>query len=328
MRLIREAFKRRAIAESAIDIMMASLSPNTIKQYNSCLCQWWHYAKDKNVDVFKASVPIIISYLTSIFQKGVSYQSLNCHRSSLSLIIGSHIGTDDRIKRWFKGVHKLRPPVPRYNSVWDPSRVLSYMSHWYPLINLNLERLTKKTVMLLVLATGQRVQTIYSIRLNNVKVTTSGVEIIFTDILKTSAPDRPQPQIILPYFTDNPEICPVKTLLHYIEATKQVRIDNGLPDYLFITVKRPHRRASCQSISRWLRQVMSDSGIDITLFSAHSTRHAATSCAHREGLTVDSIIKAVGWSPRSSTFATHYNRPLHNEPNQVLFARRVFSSQT
>lgn len=306
---------------------MASLSPNTVKQYNSCLKQWWSYTKDRNINTFHASVPIIISYLTWIFQKGGSYQTLNCHRSSLSLIVGNHIGTDDRIKRWFKGVYKLRPLTPKYSSVWDPSRVLSYICHWYPLNNLSLERLTQKTVMLLVLATGQRVQTINSIRLKNIKLTSTGVEIIFTNILKTTAPNRQQPQVILSYFTAKPEICPVKTLMHYIEVTKGLRTnDNYSSDYLFITFKKPHRRASCQSISRWLKRVMSDSGIDINRFSAHSTRHAATSCAHREGLSVDSIIRAVGWSPRSSSFATYYNRPLYNEPNQVLFARAVLNN--
>lgn len=305
---------------------MASLSPNTIKQYNSCLKQWWIYTKDKDIDIFSASIPIIISYLTLVFQRGVSYQTLNCHRSSLSLIIGNQVGTDDRIKRWFKGVYKLRPLTPKYSSVWDPSRVLSYVCHWYPLNDLSLEKITKKTVMLLVLATGQRVQTINSIRLNNINLTINGVEIFFTDILKTSAPNRPQPKIVLPYFTAQPEICPVKTLTQYIEVTRGLRINDNSCDYLFITIKRPHHRASCQSISRWLKQVMSDSGIDITRFSAHSTRHAATSCAYREGLSVDSIIKAVGWSPRSSSFATHYNRPLYNEPNQVLFARAVLNN--
>lgn len=305
--------------------MMASLSSNTIKQYNSCLKQWWGYTKEKGINIFSPSVPIIISYLTFIFQKGVSYQTLNCHRSSLSLIIGNHVSTDDRIKRWFKGVYKLRPMKPKYNSVWDPSRVLSYICHWCPLTTLSLERLTKKTVMLLVLATGQRVQTLNSISLKNIKFSSNGVEIIFTDILKTSAPGRRQPQVILPYFSAQPEICPVMTLKHYIEVTSGLRPNDDSSDYLFITFKKPYHRASCQSISRWLKQVMSESGIDTTRFTAHSTRHAATSRAHREGLSVDSIIRAVGWSPRSSSFATHYNRPLNNEPNQVLFARAVLT---
>lgn len=48
---------------------------------------------------------------------------------------------------------------------------------------------------------------------------------------------------------------------------------------------------------------MKDSGIDTAIFSSHSTRHAASSQALKQGLTVDNILKAVGWSANSMTFA-------------------------
>lgn len=259
----------------------------------------------------------------TVFNKGASYQTLNCHRSALSLIIGSHIGNDDRIKRWFKGVFKMRPFGPKYSSTWDPAMVLSYLQKFYPLEDLDLEKLTKKTIMLLALTTGQRVQTLGSIRYNNIKLNDSGVTIILSDVLKTSAPGRFMSKISLPYI-DKQEICPVKSLLHYMKVTNQYRQDNSL-DHLFLTYKKPFKRPTTQTISRWLKQVMRDSGIDISCYSSHSTRHAASSRAFRQGLTVDSILKAVGWSSKSKTFAKHYNRPLQDN-EQVSFARAVCSS--
>lgn len=94
--LIRESMKKRMVGDSAIDIMLASLSSNNFKQYDCCLRQWWLYCKLNNVDLFCASIPNVLRYLTKIFNKGKAYQTLNCHRSALSLILGNHLGTDDR----------------------------------------------------------------------------------------------------------------------------------------------------------------------------------------------------------------------------------------
>lgn len=318
--------KRRMVGEGAIDVMIKSLSKNSLKQYDSCIRQWWQYCKLNNQDLFCVSVPKLLSYLMSIFNKGASYQTLNCHRSALSLIIGNHIGNDDRMKRWFKGVFKIRPFAPKYTSTWDPNIVLTFLKQWHPLEDLDLEKLTKKTAMLLALTTGQRVQTLSVIRHKNIRFSESGVDIILSDILKTSTPGRWLSKICLPCL-DETDICPVKSLCRYLDMTKQLRQEDGSYDYLFLTFKRPYRRATSQTISRWLKQVMKDSGIDVSIFSSHSTRHAASSKALRQGLTVDSILKAVGWSAKSMTFAKHYNRLLQNRVNaQLSFANAICNS--
>jgi len=51
-------------------------------------------------------------------------------------------------------------------------------------------------------------------------------------------------------------------------------------------------------------------GININLFSAHSTRHASTSLAICRGINVDEIEHAAGWSRSSDVFARFYNRPI------------------
>lgn len=207
------------------------------------------------------------------------------------------------MKRCFKGVFKIRPFAPKYTATWDPNIVLTFLKRWHPLENLDLEKLTKKTAMLLALTKGQRVQTLSVIRHKNVRVSVNGVDIILSDILKKTSTPRRGLSKYLYHYIDQPDICPVKSLCHYIEVTKLLRQKDESFDYLFLTFKRPYRRATSQSISRWLKQVMKDSGIDTAIFSSHSTRHAASSQALKQGLTVDNILKAVGWSANSMTFA-------------------------
>lgn len=310
-----------------MQVMISSLSQNTIRQYSVALNKWWSYCNGK--DIFDFSITKILEFLTHEFNKGSSYTSLNTNRSALSLIINSRIGTDPQIKRLFKGIFKLRPSRPKYNDTWDPSIVLHFVEKWYPLQELTFDKLTKKLVILLALTTAQRIQTLSVIRLNNIQFINSGVEIKITDLLKTSVPGKQQICIMLPYFRMKPEICPVLTLQYYINYThkfRNLKLDNT--EKLLISFKKPHKYASRQTISRWIKQAMMDSGIDIKKFTPHSTRHASTSMANREGVTLDTIFKTAGWSVGSKVFANHYNRPLIKENDKYLFAKTVCNVET
>lgn len=162
--------------------------------------------------------------------------------------------------------------------------------------------------MLIALSTGQRVQTISLIKLNNIRNTTNGLEISITDLIKTSGPGRDQPFLKLPKFEDNPEICVASTILSYIQYTSKLRVPTE--NRLFISIRKPHKAVSKQTISKWIKQCLNESGVDVAIFSGHSTRHAATSAAAASGLDFDTIRKSAGWSAGSKVFANFYNRPL------------------
>lgn len=291
--------------------MLASLSNNTMQQYNVSYKLWWEFCNAENGNTFDRSIPRILSFLSEQYRKGTSYGSLNSHRSALSLLLGNNVGSDDRVKRLLKGVFKLKPSFPKYSSTWDPQIVLNYVSNWYPNRDLSREKITKKLVILLAICTAQRVQTISLIKLENICINSSGINIAIKDIIKTSAAGRDQPTIFLPYFRDNPRICPATVLEDYLHVTKEDRPANV--SNLLITVKRPYKGATAQSISRWIKQALAESGVDVGTFSAHSTRHAATSAAHAAGLSIDIIRKAAGWTNTSKVFAKFYQRPIADD---------------
>ena len=68
---------------------------------------------------------------------------------------------------------------------------------------------------------------------------------------------------------------------------------------LFIYTKSPYKEASTQTISRWIKTVLSKSGLDTSIFSAHLIRHAAASSVFAKGLDLALIRKTAGWSERS-----------------------------
>lgn len=298
--------------------MLSSLSEGTLKQYNTTYKAWWAYCKDNELDVFTISVTDVLKFLTEKYNNNAGYSTLNTDRSALSLLMSTKIGNDENISRFLKGVYRLRPPLARYTETWKPSIVLNFLSSWPDNNELSLEKLTKKLAILIALASGQRVQTLSKINLTNVHITNSKVIINITDIIKTSVTTKVQPSIHLPFFTDT-KVCPCNALQTYIEKTSDIRNNET---YLWLTIKKPHKRANSQTLSRWMKEIMQESGIDITKYSAHSTRHSATSTASKAGVHIDVIRKAAGWSDKSTVFAKHYNLPLINESSsQETFAQ-------
>ena len=64
-------------------------------------------------------------------------------------------------------------------------------------------------------------------------------------------------------------------------------------------------------IEAWIKRVkrvLKDSGVDVSRFSAHSTRGTSTSTAAAAGISTLEIMERAGWS-NQSTFERFYHRP-------------------
>nr|CAI5858010.1 unnamed protein product [Callosobruchus analis] len=210
----------------------------------------------------------------------------------------------------------------KYQVTWDPHPVLLHLSRLYPLEGLSRFQLTMKLVTLLALITGHRLQTLTRIRLQNIVRFPDRLEIRISDRIKTSSSKSLQPFLVIPYFKDNPPLCLASVIDCYELITKDIRPSDT--DYLILTVNRPIRPVSSQRLSKWIKQSLAASGIDTTLFSGYSSRHAATSAAFRAGISIEVIKSMAGWTQKSNMFARFYNRPLSNDP--TVFAKGILSS--
>ena len=68
-------------------------------------------------------------------------------------------------KKIMKGVFKLRPPKPKYVSTWDGKIVLGTL-RTIDFNTVSLRMLFLKCITLLALATGHRVQTLFSLNIS------------------------------------------------------------------------------------------------------------------------------------------------------------------
>lgn len=290
---------------AAISIAVSSLSEPSLKQYNCSLKKWWRFCRDTNVSVLSARSSDIIKFLTKEYENGTSYGSLNGSRSAISLILGPEIGQNEVIKRFFKGIFKLRPPGPKYESTWDPKLVLDYFKDLLN-VDLSLKILGKKVLTLLALVSGQRIQTLSLIDIRNIVVKKDRLEIKIPDRIKTSKPGKKQPILILPPYKENLNICLADTLLYYLKKTETLRKDIKA---LFISFRKPFKKVSTQTLGRWVKDMLQECGLDTNMFSAYSTTHASTSAAKRKRVNIDIIRNSAGWTEKSA-FATFYDRPI------------------
>ena len=94
-----------------------------------------------------------------------------------------------------------------------------------------------------------------------------------------------------------------------------------IPKPVFITSRKPFRRARPATLGHWIKDSLSSAGVDTGRFTAHSTRSASTSQAKMKGVPVTDILKVANWTSRS-TFVRFYHRP----SDSSAFTRAVLQS--
>ncbi|KZS13077.1 Uncharacterized protein APZ42_021816 [Daphnia magna] len=119
----------------------------------------------------------------------------------------------------------------------------------------------------------------------------------------------------------NPDsnLCSVLCLERYIHVTKPFR-NGSSPHTLALSVVSPHAPVGASSIGRWIKGVLSDAGVDTTIYSAHSTSGASASKAVNIGRLIESILRTGGWASKC-VFSKHYSRPISTE----TFGSRIIS---
>ena len=250
---------------------------------------------------------VVIEFLTALFEQKLCYSAINTARCTLSTFLvndfGITIGASSIVKRFMKGTFELRPPMVRYKFIWDINIVLEFLENYYPDVELPLDLLTYKLVMLLALSTKQRIQTLQAVNINDVKFFYNCVIIPIRSILKHSTQRNHEHTLSLQSYP-NPSVCVVSCLRQYMAKTSNIR---GTCTQLLISFNKPHSAVSKDTIGRWIKRVMFEAGIDTSLFKAHSTRAAASSAAKRDNYPIEHILKSAGWS-NHKTFEKFYDK--------------------
>ena len=95
-------------------------------------------------------------------------------------IDGVEIGKHPEICRHLRGISVARPNKGKHTYTWDADIGLSFLKTWHPLENLSYKQLAYKTLMLMALATAQRMQTLLAFNVDRIHLTGDDA-ILFVD---------------------------------------------------------------------------------------------------------------------------------------------------
>ena len=264
------------------------------------------FAEGEDISLLAPTLAQGLSFLWHLFNEGLGYSAINTARSALSAVVSIDnvpFGQHRLVTRFLKAVFEQRPALPRNLVTWDADVVLNYLRTLSPVKSLPLKQLTLKLVMLLLLLSGQRQQSIHLLDVRNMQLSFSYAKFQIGEPVKTTRPGHHLQELAFKGFARDRRLCIITVLKAYLQRTL---ISRGSTKRLLLTYGKPIHAASRSSIRRWAAEVLLEAGVDLSVFSPHSTRAASTSKAVSR-VPLSTIMGAAGWK-RESTFREYYDK--------------------
>ena len=307
------------MCREAVDLLMNSWRPATVKAYDTYIKQWQNFVNTNRI--LCPSHIHVSNFLATLYKSGASHSTVNLARSAVSAYLNKNglnaVGSHLMVCRLMTGVFQSRPSLPHYTETWDVDAVLDCLVEWPSLEKIDLKHLSLRTVMLLSLVSGQRGQSLHTLLVDDVKFRDDKCVIVYSSLLKQTRVGHHLSPLSLERFEEK-RLCIVSHLTEYIRRTQALRQGSEL----FISFTKPHKHISRDTLSRWIKTVLETAGLDLSQFSAHSTRAASTSAAYCREVSVEKIMQAAGWSSKR-TFSKFYCKPVDQERRGKSLAQSV-----
>ena len=300
------------MSNGALDLIDQATRNSTKTKYKCIIKKWKAYCTDNNIPL-KATTNSFANFMASEFDHKLSYSYIRGFTAPLVEF------TEDvdwiTIQKLKKGMHNLRPPVPKYCAIWDVNMVLTWLS---AMRTDTFILLSQKVATLLMILSGNRVNMLTSMKVTQMVITTEEVTFTFDVVLKHT---REGSTGDIMTFRTYPEksLCPVQAIAEYMTIRGPLCAD----PHLFITTKPRngvYNAAHHDTLARWIKEVLGAAGVDTGRYGAHSCRAASTSAAALAGVSLSTIIKSASWS-NVTTFRTYYKREIERyyEPQKENF---------
>lgn len=219
---------------------------------------------------------------------------------------GVPIGQHPLVTRLMKGVYNLRPPKPRYTYTWDVDIVVSYVEKLGENANLPLRKLSQKLALLMALVVASRTSELQALDLRFRVYRPNGVLFRLVGITKTQQTGSPPKEQFFGAFSEK-RLCVVECLRQYERVTASRRDPQSEAQPLFLSYIKPFKPVTSQRIAHWIKDLLSEAGVDTRVFKAHSVRGASVSAAKNKGVGIPEILDMADWS-RDTTFRRFYYR--------------------
>ena len=159
----------------------------------------------------------------------------------------------------------------------------------------------------MMLLSASRVNYIASLSVKAMKVSQNQCLFYPTKLLKHSRPSYLGKPLCFKSYTPASRLCVIAALLEYLNRRKALTTESQL----FVSFVKPHKPVHKDTVARWLKNVLLWSGIDTSIFTAHSYRSASTCKANSSNIPITDILKQGQWTTEK-TWMTYYHKPQHS----------------
>ena len=254
--------------------------------------------------------------------EGLQHRSINTIRSAVSMthrhIEGVPIGQHPLVTRLLKAVYNIRPPKPHYTETWDVDGVLNHLTSLGENSQLSLKQLSQKLVVLMALVQTSRSSELQALDVRFRIYRPDGVVFTLPSLTKKRKVGSPAKELFFGAYSADRQLCVVQCLRQYEQATLKFRTKRqDIPDPLFLSYLKPNKPVTSQRIAHWIKDLLKEAGIDVSVFKAHSVRGASTTVALTKGVSVADILHTADWSS-DTTFRRFYYHPLNNTYSHKL----------
>ena len=293
-----------SLSETARDLICSSWRESSKSTYSVYIRKYKIFSIENQFDYLQPSEYDVANFLSSCFNKGLSYSAIKVARAAVSSIIALDFSESKILRRLMRGVFQKRPQL-RKTMTWDTAQVLDFWKYIYPAKKITMMELTMKTALLLVMAMCQRQQALHLLDVRNIDIKYDRLIVRFGDPLKMTGPKFHQDEITILAYPPDKRLCPVNYYKRYLKRTNKYRNHNNV----FLITQKPYTIASKTTISGWVRKALSLAGIDMKIFTPHSTRAATSSKMSKTSVSISTIVNTAGWKT-SSTFAKFYKKKI------------------
>ena len=316
MAAISRSYSEAGISQGAQKLLVAAWRKGTSSAYSSAWGKWDSWCREREVNPVLAPIECVLEFLTHEFNIGKAYRTLNVYRSAISsthpMIDSLRVGEHPLVVQLLKGAYNLRPPLPRYSSTWEVAKVVSFLDQLGSNGSLSLKDLSQKLGLLLALTAMERESEVIAHDLRYRQFSPEGVIFHLPELTKKSRVGHDLKRSFHASFPSNTNLCVVDCLKEYERRTRLFRPkDPTKPNKLLLSYIKPYKPISTESLSRWIKEILSRAGIDTNIFKAHSVRGASASSARNKGISLEDILRLADWST-DSTFRRFYYRPQYN----------------
>ena len=278
--------------------------------------------------------------------KGFSLSVLKGYRSTINSVFtlnGMDLANSKELSMLFRSFTKTCSPQDLRPPAWDVALVLQCLTNqpYEPIREAEKRFLAQKTLFLIALASAKRVGEFHALSYR-VSHTTDWKEVSFSFVpgfvAKTQGQSSFDPRFenftipALPKSSSSPNgrlLCPVRVIKRYLDRTAQ-----HCPrcERLFITSGRTRKEISKNTVSFWLRKVISLayqlSGKPLPSPSplARETRGIAPSLLFKKNYAISQVLKAGTWR-HHTTFTRHYLRDLSHKSLDTFHLGPVVAAQ-